>query len=120
LALAYLGDIAMRRKDFATALGLLKKAVGLKSDIRIAYLDMGAIFAEQKHFEDALAALHRAAEVDPTEADVHYRLGRVYQTMGKRAESQKEFAKVRQMQQRSQDDLVRKMAAAPPAIGDAK
>lgn len=40
-----------------------------------------------------VAALRRAVELDPAQPDAHYRLGRVYQAMGKTLESQKQFAK---------------------------
>ena len=46
-ALAYLGDIEFRRDHPEKALGLLKKAVGIRNDLRVAYLDIGAILAQQ-------------------------------------------------------------------------
>jgi tetratricopeptide (TPR) repeat protein len=41
-ALAYLGDIEMKRNDPEKVLALLQKAVRLRNDIRIAYLDLGS------------------------------------------------------------------------------
>jgi len=57
-----------------------------------------------------------ALAIDPGESAAHYRLGRVYQAMGKSAEAQKEFAEVRQNREKSQEDLVRKMSSSPPAL----
>jgi len=44
----------------------------------------------------------------------------VYQEMGKAEASQKEFATVRELKEkkdRQDEDLVRKMSSAPPALG---
>ena len=38
---------------------LLKKAAQLRDDLRIVYIDMGAILAQQKHYPEAIAALQR-------------------------------------------------------------
>ena len=114
-ALAYLGDVEMKRNNPEAALAQLGKATKLKDDIRIAYLDMGAIFAQQRRYEEAVTALQRAVQLDPAEPDAHYRLAHVYHDMGKVTESQKEFAQVRELHEKK-DDLVRKMAASPPAL----
>ena len=90
-----------------------------KNDIRIAAIDLGVILAQQKQYSDAVAALQHAVALDPAEPDAHYRLAHVYQEMGKTAESQKEFAKVRELREKAdkaQEDMVRKMSPAPPAL----
>src|SRR5260370_19222469 len=43
-ALAYLGDIELKRNDLERAFHLLKRAVQLKDDMRIAYADLAAIY----------------------------------------------------------------------------
>ena len=63
-----------------------------------------------------MTALKRAVELDPTQPDAHYRLGRLYQAMGKKEEGQAEFARVQQLQQKTDSDLVRKMSDQPPAL----
>src|SRR5262249_15477297 len=47
-ALAYLGDIELKRNAPEKALPRLNKAVQLRNDIRIAYLDIGIILMGQK------------------------------------------------------------------------
>jgi tetratricopeptide (TPR) repeat protein len=113
-ALAYLGDIEMKQNHPEEALALLGKATRLQDDIRIAYLDLGTILTQQKRYDEAVAALQHAVKLDPAQPDAHYRLAHVYQDMGKTAESQREFAQVRELHEKA-DDLVRKMAASPPA-----
>jgi tetratricopeptide (TPR) repeat protein len=115
-ALAYLGDIEMKRNDPDAALPLLKKAVQLKNDIRIAYSDLGAIFLERKQHDDALVALQRAVELDPAQPDAHFRLGRLYQAMGNTAAAQTEFARVRELHEKEDEDVAAKMSGSPPPL----
>jgi tetratricopeptide (TPR) repeat protein len=116
LALAYLGDIATKNNNPDEALALLRKAVGMKKDIRIAYVDLGAVLAHQKQYGEAIAALHHAVELDPAEPDAHYRLAHVYQAMGNAEESQKEFAKVRELHEKGDQSLASKISTAPPPL----
>ena len=115
-AVAYLGDIEMKRDHPDAALALLVKAAKLQDDIRIAFLDMGTVFAQQKRYDEAVAALQRAVKLDPAQPDAHYRLAHVYQAMGKAAESQREFAQVRELHEKADESLASKMSAAPPPL----
>jgi tetratricopeptide (TPR) repeat protein len=115
-ALAYLGDIELKRNDPEKALPLLNKATQLRNDIRIAYLDIGAILTEQKHHNEALTALLRAEKLDPAQPDAHYRLARLYRDMGNTAASQKEFAKVRELHEKADEDIASKMSTSPPPL----
>ena len=115
-ALAYLGDIEMKRNNPEAALSLLGKATKLKDDIRFAYLDMGTILAQQKRYDEAVAAFQQAVKLDPAQPDAHYRLAHVYHAMGKAEESQNEFAKVRELHEKADEPLASKMAATPPPL----
>jgi len=102
-ALAYLGDIELKRNDPDKAIPLLDKAVQLRTDIRVAYLDLGTIFSQQKKYPEALAALRHAEKIDPAQPDAHYRLARLYREMGKSAEADQEFAKFKELQEKTED-----------------
>lgn len=115
-AFAYLGDIAMKENQPENALQFLRRAVQAKSDIRIAHMDMGEVLATEKKYSEAVAAFKRAETLDPSEPDAHYRLARLYREMGNTAESQKEFEKVRQMHEKTDEDVVRKISDAPPPL----
>ena len=115
-ALAYLGDIEMKRNNPDAAVPLLKKALQAHNDIRIAYLDLGAILTQRGEYPAAITALKRAVELDTEQPDAHYRLGRAYQATGNEAAAQKEFAKVRELHDKSEEDVARKMSASPPPL----
>jgi Tfp pilus assembly protein PilF len=110
--LAYLGDIEMKRGNTDKALGHLRQAVQARADIRIAYLDLGAILTDQRRYKDAIFFLQRAVQLDPAQADAHYRLGRVYQNMGNAAAAQQELKKVQELHEKADEDIASKMAAA--------
>jgi tetratricopeptide (TPR) repeat protein len=115
-SLAYLGDIESKRSDPEKALPLLEKAVQIRSDVRIAYVDLGALLMQQKKYQQAMAALQHAVKLDPAKPDAHFRLGRLYQAIGKNAEAQQEFAKVRQLNEKENEDIASKMAAPRAAV----
>ena len=81
-ALAYLGDVELKRENPDKALALLTRAIAIRQDIRIAQLDLGVLLTQQKKYPEALAALRRAEQLDPEQPEVHFRLGRLYQAMG--------------------------------------
>ena len=76
-------------------------------------MDLAAIYARQKNYPEAITALQRAMELDPSEPDAHYRLARIYQAQGKTAESKAEFAKVEQHYKKEDEDLAAKMPSLP-------
>jgi tetratricopeptide (TPR) repeat protein len=116
-ALAYLGDIEMKANDLDKALPLLEKAVKVKGgDVRIAYVDLGAVLMQQKRYQDAMAALQHAVKLDPAQPDSHFRLGRLYQEMGNTTAAQQEYAKVRELHEKAADDVASKMHAQAPAV----
>jgi len=92
------------------------KSIQQKKDLRIAYLDLGAVRMQQKQFPAALKALQRAVELDSTQPDAHYRLGRVYQALGNAAEAQREFSKTRALHQKA-DAAVVLTKPTPPVPG---
>ena len=70
---------------------------------------------QQKKYDDAIGAFRSAEKLDPAAPDAHYRLARIYQTLGRTEESKKEFAKVVQLHQNEDADLAARMPA-PAAV----
>jgi Flp pilus assembly protein TadD len=77
---------------------------------------MGAVLAQQKQYEDAVAALQHAVDLDPAEPNAHYRLGRTYQAMGRQENAKQEFAKVRELHDKADESLASKMGTSPAPL----
>ena len=69
---------------------------------------------EQNHHQEAIAALRHAEKLDPAQPDAHLRLGRLYQATGNPAAAQKEFAKLRELHQKADEDIASQMSGSPP------
>jgi Tfp pilus assembly protein PilF len=64
-------------------------------------MDLGEIRAQQKQYVAAIEACERAEKLDPSQPDAHYRLGRMYQKTGQAEKGKEEFAKTRELHQKS-------------------
>jgi tetratricopeptide (TPR) repeat protein len=106
----------MKKNDDEGAVTLFRKALQSRNDIRIAYLDLGAILAQQGKNPEAIRLLKRAVQLDPEQPDAHFRLGRAYQSAGESAAAEKEFAKVRELHDKAEADVAHRMSAVPPAL----
>lgn len=110
-ALAYLADIEIKKGDRADARPLVERAVRQPGAPRIAYLDAGILYAEQDRHDDAIAAFQRAIQMDPSQVDAHWRLARLYSSMGRSQEAAAEFAKAKDINKRRDEPLATKMTA---------
>jgi tetratricopeptide (TPR) repeat protein len=106
----YLGDIAYRNNHDASAESLLKKAIHLQGNIRLAYFDLGCVEARQKHNLEAIANFQDAEKLDPQDADAHYRLGRIYMSLGRKQQAAEEFAKTKELNQKTKESLIDKIS----------
>ena len=115
-ALTYLADIAFKNNDPEKALPLLQKAIKQRNDIRIAYVDLGAILTQEKRYSEAAAALKQAIKLDPAQADAHFRLGKLHQAMGNMTAAEQEFARVRELHEKQNEDVASKMIRPAPTV----
>jgi len=83
-ALAYLGDVELKRENTEKALSLLQCAIAIRTDLSIAQLDLGVILTQQKKYPQALKALRHAEQLDPEQPEVHFRLGTFVPSDGRR------------------------------------
>jgi len=55
-------------------------------------------------------------KLDPAQPDTHFQLGRLYQALGNTTAANQEFAKVRELHKKADDDLLEKMSGSPPPL----
>lgn len=115
-AWAWLADVLIRRNDFQKAKPLLDKAVALDLRVRIAHLDLGIVFAQNKQYDRAIAAFKEAIRLDGSKTDAHFRLARVYKEAGKPAESAAELAIVRDLREQKTSDSLQKVTGQPSEL----
>jgi tetratricopeptide (TPR) repeat protein len=108
-ATAYLGDALMQSGRTAEALELLKSALRLQKDLRIAHLDLGILYAENRRYEPAVVEFREALRIDPKNFAAHYRLARLYQELGRTAEAEAEFAEVHKLHQKKDEEPLIKL-----------
>lgn len=101
-ARAYFADTLVRQDDYARAEPELKKSIADEPMFALPYLDLGIIEAASGRNQDAIRAFKKAMALEPKDVDSHWRLARLYQSMGKREEARTEFARVTAMK-RQQD-----------------
>jgi Flp pilus assembly protein TadD len=109
-ALIYLADIAIKQNDDKTARSYLQRAFQQPKVIRLGYLDLGILDASAGNNEEAKKNFLHAIEMDPTQKDAHWRLGRLYLSMGQQKEAQTEFAKMNELEQKDRDKVAKQMA----------
>jgi len=70
---------------------LLEDAVALDPQFADAHLELGALYAEQAKYSDAIPEYRRAIAINPDLAAAHYRLAQVYARTGDRAAAETEL-----------------------------
>ncbi|MGA2599350.1 MAG: tetratricopeptide repeat protein [Bryobacteraceae bacterium] len=111
-ALTYLGDAELNTSGNARE--HLETALKLDPNLRLARLDLGIILAEDNNPEAALQ-LQEAIRLDPSKPDAHYRLGRLWKSMGREKDAAAEFAKVKDLAQNEHQDPLIKVRPGEPA-----
>jgi tetratricopeptide (TPR) repeat protein len=111
-ALAYLADCEIHLDQAADIRPLLEKALRTDSGIERAHLDLGILDAQSGNQEDAVREFKLAERLSPADSDVHWRLARLYQSMGDKANAKIEFDKTSSLHKAENDKLLMKMRAA--------
>jgi tetratricopeptide (TPR) repeat protein len=110
-ALAYWADsnVRLNRPDIARP--LVEKAIQLSSRQELPWLDLGILDATAGNNDAAFRDLQQAERLAPTDVQVHWRLARLYQAMGKHDEAQAEFAKTKSLTQQADKTVREKLQA---------
>jgi len=71
---------------------LLRKALALEDRDAELHFELGALLDQKRQWTEAAREFARCAELNPKNAAAHYRLARVYDRLGKRADARRERA----------------------------
>jgi tetratricopeptide (TPR) repeat protein len=111
-ALTYLADTDMRLNHPEVAPPLLEKAIRLDRRIELAHLDLGILYSDADRKDDALRELTLAATLSPGDVNVHWRLARFYQKIGKKEEAKAEFDKTSSLKKAADETIFTKLHQA--------
>lgn len=107
----YLGDLAVRDREYDSALRYLDVASQGNVDPFRVHLLLGKAYRGMHQLPEAKTELVAAAESNPKVPEVHYLLAQVYQELKDTQESEKEFA---EFQRLSQTDHEKEHPSSPP------
>ncbi len=94
---------------------LLKKAIRLQPDVRIAHYDLGIILQEQRKYPAAVQELRKAVALEPGRPDAHYRLVTSLRALGLNSEAEAELKVVRTLHENTTEDAIYKITG-PAAL----
>ncbi len=112
-AMLYLAnsEIEMNRMDDAKP--LLEKVVKGVPENSMGHLDLGIVYADADRKQDALEQFQAAARLAPSDVNAHWRLGRLYMAMGKKAEAKVELDKASSLNKATNDGILKMMSGLP-------
>jgi tetratricopeptide (TPR) repeat protein len=116
----YLGDIALRNKQFGPAENYFRMALRLKPAYGEADLDMGRALAESGHYQDAIPFMRLAVERMPDREEAHYWLGKTLIQAGQKPEGEKELAEVEKLnrvKRQTASEILNQVVSPTPAGG---
>jgi tetratricopeptide (TPR) repeat protein len=109
-AMLYLADSWIQLNRMEDARPLLEKLVKLNPASSMGHRDLGIVYAETSRAPDALREFKTAVALKPDDVNAHYRLGRLYRTMGNAALAKVEFDKSRNLNKSADDALLKAMS----------
>ena len=113
-SLVYLGDTEIQLNQPADARPVLEKAVRLDPAQPLAHLDLGILLGDAGDNAGALHELTLAEKLNPNEVNVHWRLARLYRTLGKKEEAKAEFDKASTLNKAADEELYKKISNGRP------
>ena len=94
-AMAFLADSQIKLNHPEIARPLLQNAIHLSPQMQLAHLDLGIVEADMGHNAAAVRELKLAVKLSPNDVRAHYRLARLYQSIGRKQEATAEFEKTK-------------------------
>jgi predicted Zn-dependent protease len=109
----YLADARIKMNQMDEARVLLEEIGKTDSAIAMQHLDLGIVYAEVDRKQEAQAELETAVKLDPKNVNAHYRLARLYKSMGMTSRAKAEFAKTNGLNKEEDDRLLKIMSTMP-------
>src|SRR5438046_4631399 len=81
-ALTYLADADLKMNYPKAALPLIERVIRMDPKVELAHLDWGILYANAGRRDDAVRELKVAAQLSPSDVNVHWRLARPVQATG--------------------------------------
>jgi tetratricopeptide (TPR) repeat protein len=94
-AMAFLADSQIKLNHPEIARPLLEQAIRLSPQMELAHLDLGIVEADRGHNDAAVRELNLSVKLSPNDIRAHYRLARLYQSIGRKQEATAEFEKTK-------------------------
>jgi tetratricopeptide (TPR) repeat protein len=110
-ALAYWADSVVRLNQPDVARPLVEKALRMSARQELPWLDLGILDAAAGDNQAAFHDFQQAERIAPSDVQVHWRLARLYQTMGRHAEAQAEFRKTKNLTEAADKTVMEKLQA---------
>jgi tetratricopeptide (TPR) repeat protein len=112
-AMLYLADSEIQMNRMEDARPLLEKVVKINPAAPMGHLDLGIVYAEAGRNADALREFKAAAAIEPGNVKAHWRMARLYRSMGKTAEANAELTKSKNINQAADEGILKAMSGAP-------
>ena len=93
------------------AQSLLEKVVRLNPRLAVARLELGAVYAQRKQTEKAVACLLEAIRLDPNSEMAHYKLGQIYRDLNQLTLAKRELDLYRNLSRNHRDQMARTRSA---------
>ena len=112
-AALYLADADIQLGRILEERPLLEKLVRVNPQVSMVHLDLGIVYSESGQSSDAMKELRAAAKLAPADVNPHWRLGRLYRSLGEVKEAKTEFAIARSLNKVENDGLLEVMSTSP-------
>jgi tetratricopeptide (TPR) repeat protein len=111
-AMAYLADAQIRLGNSEKARPLLEKANQLNPGMELVHLDLGILDADAGQQADALKEFKTAVRLSPEDINAHFRLARLYKSMGNKEMAKVEFDKTGSLTKAAEASVFSKLEEA--------
>jgi tetratricopeptide (TPR) repeat protein len=111
-AMVLLADANMQQGHPDGARPLLMKALTIDPSLERAHLDLGILAVDANQSQEALREFQIAAQQAPDDVSVHWRLARLYQSMGRKDEAKIEFETTNKLHKAASETVFRKLHEA--------